>query len=178
MTSNDAKFREVSRALKERGIEVEQLRVTYPEVQADTLKEVVLWALEWLKPHYGDDLLVDDSGLFIRSLRGFPGVYSSYVYRTIGCRGVLKLLRDEVDRQAAFEACFGLLRGQEALIFEGRCRGAIAREERGSGGFGFDPIFIPEGYSRTFAEMSLEEKNAVSHRGRAVEELARFLKEG
>jgi XTP/dITP diphosphohydrolase len=178
VTSNDAKFREVSRALKERGIEVEQLRVTYPEVQADTLKEVVLWALEWLKPHYGDDLLVDDSGLFIRSLRGFPGVYSSYVYRTIGCRGVLKLLRDEVDRQAAFEACFGLLRGQEALIFEGRCRGAIAREERGSGGFGFDPIFIPEGYSRTFAEMSLEEKNAVSHRGRAVEELARFLKEG
>lgn len=164
-------------ALMERGIKVEHLRVTYPEIQADTLQDVVRAALEWLGGRYGDDLLVDDSGLFIRILQGFPGVYSSYVYRTIGCRGIIKLLRGERDRRATFEACFGLLRDGEHLIFQGRCPGSISQEERGRGGFGFDPIFVPEGHTKTFAEMSPEEKNRVSHRGRAVEEVARYLRE-
>ncbi|MFQ5837163.1 MAG: non-canonical purine NTP pyrophosphatase [Thermoplasmata archaeon] len=164
--------------LRERGLRVEQLKVHYPEVQADTLREVVVSALDWLSPRYGDDLLVDDSGLFISSLRGFPGVYSSYVYRTIGCGGILKLVRGSEDREAVFEARFGLLSGGKTLVFEGRCPGIISEEERGRGGFGFDPVFIPEGHSKTFAEMSLAEKNALSHRGRAVEELVRYLKEG
>jgi XTP/dITP diphosphohydrolase len=178
VTSNDAKFREVSRVLRERGIAVEQLRVTYPELQGDSLKEVVLYALEWLGARYGDGLLVDDSGLFIDALRGFPGVYSSYVYRTLGCKGVLKLLEGVRDREATFEARFGLLTGGKPLVFGGRCPGHIAEEERGRGGFGFDPIFIPKGHTRTFAEMSLQEKNDVSHRGRATAELSKYLKEG
>lgn len=175
MTTNRSKFAEVSSLLHRRGIDVEQLNVSYPEVQADHLRDVVLYALEWLAPRYGDDLLIDDSGLFIEALKGFPGVYSSYVYRTIGCRGVLTLLHRRDRRNATFEACFGLLRDGVPHVFEGRCRGTITTEERGTGGFGFDPIFVPEGDQRTFAEMSMEEKNAVSHRGRAVEELIQFL---
>ncbi len=161
--------------LKERGFHIEQLKLDYPEVQADTLKEVVKGSLEWLSRRSEDNLLVDDSGLFVESLGGFPGVYSSYVFRTVGCRGVLKLLQDSDDRGARFEACFGLLRGGESLIFEGHCPGVIGAEERGGGGFGFDPIFVPEGETRTFAQMSLTEKNALSHRGLAVEELAQYL---
>lgn len=175
VTSNDSKFMEVSGMLRDCGVEVHQLKATYPEVQADTLKEVVMRGLEWLSPRYGDHLLVDDSGLFIGSLGGFPGVYSSYVYRTLGCGGVLKLLAGSRKRDAAFEACFGLASEGTTVVFEGRCPGRIAEEERGSGGFGFDPIFIPKGHSRTFGEMGFEEKNAISHRGRAVDQLVRHL---
>ncbi len=178
MTSNDAKFREVSSILKEEGVRAEQLKVAYPELQADTLREVITNALEWLSPRFGDDLLVDDSGLFIPALHGFPGVYSSYVYHTIGCRGILRLLQGVEERQATFEACFGLRHGGKDEVFEGRCSGSIAEVERGDRGFGFDPIFIPEGHTRTFAEMSLEEKNALSHRGRAVGQLVRYLTGG
>ncbi len=175
VTSNDAKFREVSKMLRERGIQVDRFRTSYPEVQGDTLREVVVSALEWLSPRLGDDLLVDDSGLFIRPLLGFPGVYSSYVYRTIGCGGVLRLLQGTRDREATFEACFGLLTGGRSVVFKGHCPGAIVEEERGLEGFGFDPIFVPRGHTRTFAEMSLTEKNAISHRGRVAEELVRYL---
>lgn len=164
--------------LRDYGVEVHQLKVAYPEVQTDTLREVVVRGLEWLSPLYGDRLLVDDSGLFVASLRGFPGVYSSYVYRTLGCQGVLRLLEGSGSREATFEACFGLVSEDTTLIFEGQCPGTISREERGSGGFGFDPIFIPTGHSSTFAEMTLEEKNSVSHRGRAVERLVRHLTGG
>ncbi len=163
--------------LRESGIQVEQLRLRYQEVQGDTLEEVVTKALEWLSPRVGDNLLVDDSGLFIQSLEGFPGVYSSYVYRTLGCGGILKLLEGSGEREATFEACFGLLRGGMSRVLKGRCSGTITKAERGGGGFGFDPIFIPEGHTRTFAEMSLAEKNALSHRGRAVARLARYLEE-
>lgn len=175
MTSNEGKFREVSRLLKARGLALERLDVRYPEVQADTLDEVVTAALDWLGPQYGDGLLVDDSGLFVHRLGGFPGVYSSYVYRALGCGGVLKLLEGVGDRAALFETCMGLRQDGKNHLLHGRCPGALATEERGTGGFGFDPIFLPEGHTRTFAEMSVEEKNTVSHRGRAAEALVRHL---
>lgn len=175
VTSNEEKFREVARLLRARGVEVDHLGVAYPEVQGDALEEVVSAALGWLGRRHEDDLLVDDSGLFIQSLKGFPGVYSAYVYRTLGCEGVLKLLEGTEDRAAVFEACLGLRRGDGTHLFHGRCAGSIAHEVRGTGGFGFDPVFVPEGHDRTFAEMIVEEKNAVSHRGRAADALARWL---
>lgn len=164
--------------LKASGIDLERLDVSYPEVQADTLEEVVENALDWLSSRYGQGLVVDDSGLFVSTLKGFPGVYSSYVFRTIGCEGILSLLAGAENREATFVACFGLAAGDERHIFKGEASGAIADEMRGTGGFGFDPIFVPDGHQRTFAEMTLHEKNEVSHRGRAVEKLALYLKGG
>lgn len=178
VTSNDAKFREVAAALRNQDIELEQLKIAYPEVQADTLQGVVEAALGWLAPRFGDDLLVDDSGLFVQTLGGFPGVYSAYAFRTLGCHGLLRLLEGEADRRGTFRTSFGLLREGAPTVLEGVCHGNLAEEERGQGGFGFDPIFVPEGETRTFAEMEVEEKNALSHRGRAVAALVRHLTGG
>ncbi len=175
MTSNEAKFREVSLLLEGRGVELDLLRTEYPEIQADRLEDVVDAALGWLAPIYGDELVVDDSGLFVRGLAGFPGVYSSFVYRTLGCGGILRLLEDVPDRGATFQTVLGLRKGGENHLFGGKIGGTIAQEPRGSEGFGFDPIFVPEGSSRTFAQMTPAEKNAVSHRGRAADALAGHL---
>ncbi|TDA32431.1 MAG: non-canonical purine NTP pyrophosphatase, partial [Hadesarchaea archaeon] len=97
-------------------------------------------------------------------------------FLTIGNRGVLKLLEGVGDRRAVFRSAVGYCgRDGRPLVFEGRVEGRISLEERGTGGFGFDPIFIPdEGDGRTFAEMSVEEKNALSHRGRAIEGFFRW----
>lgn len=130
-------------------------------------------ALAWLEPRLGGGILVDDSGLFVSALQGFPGVYSSYVFRTVGCDGILRLLADAGDRGATFRACFGLLEDGVSRVFEGACSGRIAPKMRGEAGFGFDPIFVPEGEGRTFAEMTLAEKNALSHRAQAVAALVR-----
>ncbi len=175
MTSNEAKFREVSLLLEGRGVELDWLRTEYPEIQADRLEDVVDAALGWLAPVHGDELVVDDSGLFVRGLAGFPGVYSSFVYRTLGCGGILRLLEGVPDRGATFQTVLGLRKGGENHLFEGKVEGTIAQESRGSEGFGFDPIFVPEGASRTFAQMTRAEKNAVSHRGRAADALAGHL---
>src|SRR5437870_12159871 len=108
------------------------------------------------------EFLIDDSGLFVDALGGFPGVYSSYVYRTIGPGGVLALMKREARRSARFETVFLLgRRGRPPRIFRGACEGSIARAPPGRGGFGFAPIFVPRGSRRTFGEMSLAEKNAV-----------------
>lgn len=178
MTSNPGKFGEVAALLRSHGVTVDRLDRSYPEVQADTLHEVVTAALDWLGHRHRGDLLVDDSALFVDALDGFPGVYSAYVYRTIGVEGVLKLLEGEEDRAARFETCLGLRRSEQNRLFHGRCPGTVVRSPQGRGGFGFDPVFKPEGHERTFAEMTEEEKNRVSHRGRAVRALATWLEAG
>ncbi|MEE9163626.1 MAG: non-canonical purine NTP pyrophosphatase [Thermoplasmata archaeon] len=162
--------------LKGRGIDLAFLEVEYPEVQANRLEEVVTSALDFLAPVHGDDLVVDDSGLFVQGLAGFPGVYSSYVYQTLGGEGILRLLEDARDRRATFETVLGLRRDGANVLFLGKCRGTIAEAPRGSEGFGFDPIFVPEEASRTFAQMTRAEKNSVSHRGRAADALVEHLR--
>ncbi len=175
ITTNEGKFREVATVLAAHGVDLSRLDVRYPEVQADTLEEVVSFGLEWLTRRHGGDMMVDDSGLFVEALGGFPGVYSAYVYRTLGTAGILKLLLEGEDRRARFMTVLGLQRGGRKVVLRGECGGTIGHATRGKGGFGFDPIFIPEGHDRTFAEMSVEEKNAVSHRGRAAEALLSHL---
>lgn len=173
-TSNTGKFKEAKSKLKP--LQLRRLELPYPELQAASLEEVVEYALQWLKERTNKNILIEDSGLFIDALKGFPGVYSSYVYKWVGCRGILKLMEGVKNRSACFKSCVGLLIGGKATIFNGVCKGRIAFELRGEGGFGFDPIFIPRGYKRTFAEMGLEEKNKISHRALVMEKLARFLK--
>lgn len=176
VTTNEGKFREVSRMLAEVRIESEMLDLDYPEIQCDTLEEVVQNALNWLSGKVKGDFLIDDSGLFISSLGGFPGVYSSYVLHTLGCEGILKILEGVEDRDAEFRCCFGLHWQGEDRLFTGLSPGTIAKEKRGEGGFGYDPIFVPSRYEKSFAEISTEEKNELSHRGRALEKVLEFLK--
>lgn len=160
----------------ERGFEVERVKTTYPEIQADTLEETIAPGLRWLMERYTRPLMIDDSGLFIDSLKGFPGVYSSYVFRTLGCDGVLKLMKGVDDRSARFECCIGFMRpGREPEMVKAVAKGSISREKMGAGGFGYDPIFIPEGYDKTYAQLEIPEKNRISHRGLAVEKFIQEL---
>ena len=177
VTSNAGKLRELAAALEPAGHTVAQRALEYPEVQAASLGAVVEFGLEWLaQRHAGEALLIDDAGLFVDALGGFPGVYSRYAYDTIGPAGVLALLGDGAERSAEFRCVLGLLLPDGGRqLFRGSCRGRITRTPRGNGGFGYDPVFVPAGDERTFAELPLAEKNGVSHRGRALAALAVYL---
>ncbi|WP_048150157.1 XTP/dITP diphosphatase [Palaeococcus ferrophilus] len=176
ITSNPGKLREAMAYLTPLGVEVQGLKFPYPEIQADTLEEVAAYGVEWLSERIDGPFFLDDSGLFIEALQGFPGVYSAYVFKTLGIDGILKLMEGVEDRRAYFKSVVAYWDG-EVHIFTGTVHGRIGLERRGSGGFGFDPIFIPEGYGRTFAEMTTEEKNRISHRGRAFEAFSNWLRD-
>lgn len=176
VTTNEGKFKEVFEKLLEHGVRIEHLDRGYPEIQADSLEKIVRFGATELDAQVRGDYFIDDSGLFIDALGGFPGPYSAYVYKRLGCAGILKLMQGVTERSASFQTAFLFRKGGEHHVFRGESLGAIAEEPRGRSGFGFDPIFIPEGETRTFAEMSLKEKNNRSHRALAVDELIAFLK--
>jgi len=118
-------------------------------------------------------IIVEDAGLFIDALRGFPGVYSAYALKTIGLGGVVKLLKGSRSRRASFVSSVAYCEpGGEPEVFDGTVQGTISLAPRGSGGFGFDPIFLPSGGKKTFGELSIEEKCEVSHRSRALRKFA------
>ncbi len=151
-----------------------------PETQP-TLEGNALQKARYIHERTGSDCFADDTGLEVTALGGAPGVRSA---RYAGDkhdfddnnRLLLKNLEDEADRSARFRTVIALILDGEEHLFEGRVEGAIIDEYRGTGGFGYDPIFVPEGSEATFAEMSTEQKNAISHRARAVEKLNDFLK--
>ena len=126
------------------------------------------------------DCFADDSGLEVDALNGAPGVYSAR-YAGEGCRyedNVNKLLREMTgkrNRNARFKTSICLILQGETFFFEGSIEGVITEAPRGSGGFGYDPVFQPEGFDQTFAELSAGQKNAISHRAKAIRQLADFL---
>ncbi|MDE6339500.1 MAG: non-canonical purine NTP diphosphatase [Muribaculaceae bacterium] len=149
---------------------------------ADTLEGNALIKARWVKEKYGFDCFADDTGLMVEALDGAPGVYSAR-YAGEHCSfadNVNKMLREmegKENRKAYFATVIALIFKGETNIFEGKVDGYISTEPHGEGGFGYDPIFIAEESGRSFAEMSADEKNAISHRGRAVRKLAGFLSE-
>lgn len=178
VTSNTGKLKEVKDKFETLGIEVVGDKVYYPEIQTDNLREVARYGAQWLKNRLEAPFMLDDSGLFLSALEGFPGVYSAYIYRTIGNRGILNLMNKKGDKRAEFRTAAALVDANEKIhIFEGVCKGSVIDEERGKNGFGYDPIFMPVGHEITFGEMSTEEKNKISHRGLAFQELFEHIKE-
>lgn len=175
ITSNPGKVMEFQKALGEAGIEAEHLGFPYNEVQTSSLDDVVRNGIEELRSKGLKDFIIDDSGLFVDDLGGFPGVYSAYVQKTIGNRGILKLLEDRLNRDAEFRCCIGCDIDGDTIIVNGICRGSILLEECGTEGFGFDPIFSADG-ELSFAEIPLDEKNRISHRGLAVKALVEELR--
>lgn len=147
---------------------------------AETLEGNALIKARWVKERYDYDCFADDTGLMVDALDGAPGVYSAR-YAGPGHDSVanmkllLERMADKDNRKAHFSTVIALVMGGEEHIFEGRVDGTIAREPSGCGGFGYDPVFVPENSGRTFSEMSAEEKNAISHRGRATRKLMEFL---
>jgi len=176
ITGNEHKFLEAREILIAEGLELEMIPYEKLEVQSEDLKEVAWRAALHAYRALKRPVVVDDSGLFIEALKGFPGAYSSYVFKTLGVEGILKLLEGVENRRACFRTALAAIVPPLDFLIEEKVCGTIAIEARGSRGFGFDPIFIPEGSDRTFAEMSLEENNMYSHRARAFRSLAKMIK--
>ena len=151
----------------------------YPEIQADSLEDVALFGAEHIQKRINQSFFLEDAGLFINGLNGFPGVYSAYIFYKIGCAGILKLMNELEDnnRKACFKSvvAFGEP-DRKPLLFIGESYGKISKKPLGKYGFGYDPIFIPNGETKTFAQMETEEKNQFSHRGKSLEKLIDYFK--
>ena len=163
------------------------LREDIPE-ERDSLEGNAFQKAMYVYERLGRDCFADDTGLEVKSLYGEPGVFSARYAELSGERlpgesipdaNIRKLLRKMEgvgDRTARFRTVIALVMVKQQLSFEGIVEGRIIEEKRGEGGFGYDPVFIPKGYRKTFAEMSLTKKNKISHRARAVIKLREFLK--
>lgn len=184
-TNNAHKLDEISSILGEK-VELLSLKdinchVDIPET-ADTLEGNAMLKAEYIYENYGLDCFADDTGLEVEALDGAPGVYSA---RYAGSEGhnaeanmqqLLQNMQGVQNRKAQFRTAICLILDGKKHLFEGIVKGEIIKEKRGGSGFGYDPIFVPEGYAKTFAEMGNETKNKISHRALAVEKLCRFLK--
>ncbi len=182
-THNSGKLKEVEKLLP-KNIELLSLddigcNEDIPE-NGQTLEENALAKAQYVKNNYGLDCFADDTGLLTDALGGAPGVWSA---RYAGpkkdpVQNMNKLLHElegQSNRAARFKTEIALILNGETSVFSGVAEGAIIEKARGDGGFGYDPIFIPEGENRTFAEMSLAEKNRISHRAKALEKLSNYL---
>ena len=180
-TGNIHKFHEARSILTKLDIAVGMLRMKDTEIQSDRLKEIAMTSAQEVYKRASLPVIVEDAGLFIDALKGFPGHYAAYAYKTVGNKGLLKLLQGVENRKAVFKAAIAYCESETKtpLVFEGEAEGEITVAERvgnGKSGFGFDPIFQPSGSAKTFAEMTLEEKNRFSHRAKAVRKFAEWYK--
>lgn len=147
---------------------------------ADTLEGNALQKARYIHTHFKTDCFADDTGLEVKALNGAPGVYSAR-YAGPGhdskanMRKLLATLKGESNRKARFRTVIALILDGKEYLFEGIVNGHIIEEEKGSAGFGYDPIFVPDGYSQTFAELGDDIKNQISHRAMATHKLAEFL---
>ena len=145
-----------------------------------TLEGNALQKARYVHDRCGLDCFADDTGLMVDALNGEPGVYSArYAGEHCSFDDNINLLLDNMEgktnRNARFETVICLIEDGKARYFEGKCEGCILTERYGRGGFGYDPIFMPKGYGESFAELSTEEKNKISHRGKATAELIKYL---
>jgi XTP/dITP diphosphohydrolase len=183
-TNNQKKIEEVKSALGPDFTIVSLAEIgCYEELPetGDTLEHNAFQKARYVFDNYGVDCFADDTGLEVEALNGAPGVYSGRFageprsdQRNIEL--LLEKMKEEENRKARFKTVIALIQNGKENSFTGVAEGEILQEKVGEGGFGYDPVFKPLGYEMTFAELSMEEKNKISHRGKAVKELVRFLK--
>lgn len=190
LASNNAHKLQEIRAILEGMYEVKSLKEIgcnddIPETGI-TFAENALQKAQYIKDHYGYDCFADDSGLQVETLNNEPGVYSARYAVMNGKEPLptkdeanmdllLERLADKENKKACFRTSIALVMGGETHFFDGVVEGHIISEKRGSEGFGYDPIFVPEGYDQTFAELGSDIKNGISHRARAMAKLVDFL---
>jgi XTP/dITP diphosphohydrolase len=171
-STNQNKYREVQSILSSHGIVVDFAQVSLVEVQSASLEEIAGEKAKSAFAKAGRPVIVEDDGLFINALKGFPGQYSSHAFKTIGNDGILKLLAGSADRSASFRSLIAFYDGKRLSISEGKVEGKIS-DKITEGGWGYDPIFIPAGSSLTFAQLK-EKKNEYSHRKKALDKFAKW----
>ena len=167
VTSNLNKVREAQEIL---GITINQVDLEgLVEIQTSDVIELVNHKIQQAYQLIQEPLIVEDSGLFFDAWNELPGALVKWFEKSVGCLGMLKMLSSFDQRNAVALCCVAYHDGQNVEIFQGRVRGVIAEEPLGKNGFGWDAIFIPHGYDKTFAQMNSIEKNIISHRRRALE---------
>lgn len=183
-SQNPNKHREIQSLLPEgyqlMGLEELALLDELPET-GNTLRDNALQKARYVADRFGVACFADDSGLEVEALNGAPGVYSARYAgqdknHQANMAKVLAELGDNPQRKACFKTVIAYVNGTEELLFEGDIQGQIIQEQRGTGGFGYDPIFIPNGHELTFAQMTPEQKNNMSHRAKALRAFLDFLK--
>jgi len=177
LTSNKGKFREAAAVAAVSGLKLRMLVAPKIEIQSDSLSEIASYAVEEAANRLGIPIVAEDAGLFIDALKGFPGPYSSDIYKRLGIKGILKLMENVPHRNAKFLSVAAFCEPQSRpRFFTGSVAGNIGSHSQGIGGFGFDPIFKPvKGNGRTFAQMTVREKNKFSHRAVAFKKLCKWL---
>lgn len=179
VTGNKGKFSEAKNRFSGLNIKIVRKDLGYPEIQADSLEEVALYGVNYIQSRLDKPFFLEDAGLFIDGLDGFPGVYSAYIFYRIGCHGILKLMDEFKDnkRNAYFRSVIAFKEPEKkSKLFIGESCGMISKKPLGNNGFGYDPIFIPENEKKTFAQMETTEKNQFSHRGKSLNKFIDFFK--
>jgi XTP/dITP diphosphohydrolase len=167
VTQNKHKIAELKPLFQEYGVSFETTTLEKFEIRSHDVEEIAIAAAKHAHAILNQTVVVDDTGFFVSALNDFPGSYAAYVLKTIGYQGILKLLENTEDRTAHFTTAVAFCDGVITKSFVGTMFGKIREHASGTGGFGYDPIFIPEGFSETYAELELSEKVAISHRTRA-----------
>ena len=179
-TGNFHKFEEARKVLSEFNIATAMLRIYVSEMQDDDIENIAKASALEAASKSCLPVIVEDAGLFVDALNGFPGPYSKYVFNTIGLKGILKLLENHENRAARFKSVIAYCSPKEPVkCFHGTVEGWISKRIQGTSGFGFDPIFIPkESPEKSFGQMTETEKNEISHRARALRRFAEWYKSG
>lgn len=172
VTSNKNKAAEAEQIL---GTPLHTVSLELPEIQSLDLKEIVEAKVQMAFEGIRQPVFVDDGGLYIDAWNGFPGAFIKFLVEAGGNELLLKMLKEEVNRKATLKAAIGFHDGKQIHIFLADLMGLISDRSRGEGGWGIDPVFIPENETRTFAEMTPTEKNSTSHRRKVLELFKEFL---
>ena len=171
LTGNQHKLREAKNILN---TPIQNIDFDIEEIQG-TSEEIIKHKIKLAYQKIQKPLFVEDVSLEIEAWNGFPGPYIKWLNKSVGREGVSKLMQNETNRNANVICLIGYHDGKKVHIFCGEIKGTIAKKARGENGFGFDPVFIPNGYSQTFAEMTSEEKNKISHRTLALLKFKKIL---
>jgi len=169
VSSNYHKYQEAKKILRSFGINLGFFKYELEEIQSDSLKEIASKKAQHAFQKYRKPIIIEDDGIFIDSLSGFPGPYSSYVFKTIGNKGILQLLKQ--NRKAKFVSIISFCDAKNSKSFEAKIDGSISKIKKGEG-WGYDPIFIPKNLNKTFAE--LDNKNEISHRYKALKKFSNW----
>lgn len=169
VSSNKNKYHEAKDILQSFGIRLGHINSKLEEIQEDTITKIALKKSQDAFSKWNKPLIIEDDGLFIFSLHGFPGPFSSYVFKTIGNKGILKLLGHK--RDAAFQSVIVYCDGNEFKIFSSSIKGKISKKIIGDG-WGYDPIFIPKNFKKTYSQI---DKNKISHRYNALKKFAKWF---
>ena len=174
VSSNPNKFREIEPILRQYGIGSQLIEMSIQEIQSESVHRIAEAKSTYAFKHLLRPVVIEDDGFYISSLNGFPGQYSSFVYKTLGNQGILKLMLNEVNRRVYFLSVIVYNDGHTLKMFSGKTQGMLSKVTA-EGGWGFDPIFLPKDTNKTYAELSrLNKKSFYSHRRKSIEKFSKW----